>query len=54
MKLFNRFFKESEGQDLIEYALLASILAVGAVIILGTTSTAINGVFTTVVDKLTP
>ena len=28
-KLFARFVRETEGQDLIEYALLAAIIAIG-------------------------
>ncbi len=28
-KLFARFVRETEGQDLIEYALLASVIALG-------------------------
>jgi pilus assembly protein Flp/PilA len=37
--LFNRFVREEEGQDLIEYALLAgfiSLVAVAAIIVVGT------------------
>lgn len=30
MKLIARFVRETEGQDLIEYALLAAVLALGA------------------------
>jgi pilus assembly protein Flp/PilA len=35
-----------DGQDLIEYALLASLLAVGAVTVLGPLATAVNLAFT--------
>jgi pilus assembly protein Flp/PilA len=35
-----------EGQDLIEYALLASLLAVAAIATLGPLATAVNGAFT--------
>ena len=39
MNLFTRFVREEQGQDLIEYALLAtfvSIVALGAATVLGT------------------
>ena len=32
--LFNRFVREEEGQDLIEYALLAALLAVVSIVAL--------------------
>jgi pilus assembly protein Flp/PilA len=50
--LFNRFVREDAGQDLIEYALLAGIIAVGAVAIMGTLKTAIVGEFQKVVNAL--
>ena len=46
------FIRHEEGQDLIEYALLAALIAVGAVTILGTVNGEINGVFQDVVDAL--
>ena len=52
MNLFNRFVREDAGQDLIEYALLAGIIAVGAVVIMGTLSTKINGEFQKVINAL--
>ncbi len=50
--LFKRFVKEEEGQDLIEYALLAALIAVVLVAAMQTVATAISGVFTTVSGKL--
>ena len=50
--LFVRFVREEEGQDLIEYSLLAALIAVGSITLMGQVSTAINGVFTTVSDCL--
>jgi pilus assembly protein Flp/PilA len=45
--------RESEdGQDLIEYALLAALIAVACVASLGTLATAIKGVFSTVSTDL--
>ena len=37
--LLARFIKEEEGQDLIEYALLAALIAVAAIAIMTTTGT---------------
>ena len=34
-KLFTRLFTETEGQDLIEYALLAATIALGVTIAMG-------------------
>ena len=34
--LFNRFVKEEEGQDLIEYALLAALIAVASIAAMNT------------------
>jgi Flp pilus assembly pilin Flp len=47
-KLFARFVGETEGQDLIEYALLAAIIALGATVAMGSLRTAINGQFTAI------
>ncbi len=33
--LFNRFVREEEGQDLIEYSLLAALIAVAIVLVVG-------------------
>jgi pilus assembly protein Flp/PilA len=43
-----------DGQDLIEYALLASLLAVGAVAVLGPLATAVNAAFTSATTAITP
>lgn len=44
---------DESGQDLIEYALLAAIIALGATAAMGTLATAITGAFTTVGTRLT-
>ncbi len=36
--LFVRFVREEEGQDLIEYSLLAAIIAVGSIVAMGLVS----------------
>ena len=49
--LFVRFVREENGQDLIEYSLLAAIIAVGSIVAMGPVSTEINAVFTHVDDR---
>jgi pilus assembly protein Flp/PilA len=43
--LLLRLWKEEEGQDLTEYALLLVLLSLAAIGSLSTVATAINGVF---------
>ena len=50
--LIQRFIREEDGQDLIEYALLAAIIAIGAVIAMGALRDQINGTFNDVASKL--
>jgi pilus assembly protein Flp/PilA len=50
--LFARFVREENGQDLIEYALLGSLIAVACVLAMSSLATAINGVFSTISSKL--
>ena len=46
MKNFmTRLWKEEEGQDLTEYALLLVLIALAAVAVMGTLGNAINNVF---------
>ncbi|MGA3213284.1 MAG: Flp family type IVb pilin [Terriglobales bacterium] len=48
-----RLWKEEEGQDLTEYALLLVLLSLAATATLGTLSTAINTVFSSAATNLT-
>jgi pilus assembly protein Flp/PilA len=41
--LFNRFVREEEGQDLIEYALLAGLISIASITAITTLGTAIQG-----------
>ena len=41
-----RIWKDTKGQDMIEYALMAGFLAVAAAVFMPTFTTAIAGVFT--------
>jgi pilus assembly protein Flp/PilA len=51
--LFVRLWKEEEGQDLTEYALLLVLLALAATAAIGGLATAIKGVFTNAATNLT-
>ena len=51
--LFTRLWKEEEGQDLTEYALLLVLLSLAAVGSLSALATAINGVFSKAVANMT-
>ena len=47
MKAFcKRFWQDTQGQDLVEYALAAGLVAVAAVAAMPALSTSINNVFT--------
>jgi len=48
-----RLWREEEGQDLIEYALLLVLLSLAAVASLSSLASAINSVFNTAVANLT-
>ena len=43
--LVNRFVREEEGQDLIEYSLLAALIAVACIVAMNTLATDINEIF---------
>lgn len=45
--------KEESGQDLIEYALIAALIAVSCIAAMGTLATAIQNELTNVGNKLT-
>jgi pilus assembly protein Flp/PilA len=51
--LFVRLWKEEEGQDLIEYALLAVLVALGAIVGMKTLANDINLVFGSAGSELT-
>jgi len=51
--LMIRLWKEEEGQDLTEYALLLVLLSLAAIGALGTLATAINSVFSSASANLT-
>jgi pilus assembly protein Flp/PilA len=51
--VFMRLWKEEEGQDLTEYALLLALVAVTMIATLKALAGAIQGVFTTASNTLT-
>ena len=57
MKLFratlNNLMQDESGQDLIEYALVAGLIGLGAVAAMSTLSTTIGSAFTSVGGQLT-
>lgn len=55
MKVFDalrQLHKDESGQDLIEYALVAALIAFGAVTAMGILANDINSAFTTIGTKL--
>lgn len=52
--LLNNFISDESGQDLIEYALLASLVGLVAAAALPALTTALTGVFTRIETALTP
>ena len=53
MNFLKRLWKEEEGQDLTEYALLLVLVALAAIGTLGTLANAINNVFSNAATNLT-
>jgi pilus assembly protein Flp/PilA len=51
--MFLRLWKEEEGQDLTEYALLLVLLSLAAIASLSTLANAINSVFSQAATNLT-
>src|SRR5260370_23449980 len=52
-QLLNNLMTDESGQDLIEYALVAALVGLGAVASMNTLSTKIGGAFNTVGNNLT-
>lgn len=51
-QLMNAFISDESGQDLIEYALVASLVALGAVASMRSIATSINSAFTNISSNL--
>jgi Flp pilus assembly pilin Flp len=52
-KLFVRFVRDTDGQDLIEYALLAATIALGTIAGMQIIRDAVNSEFSTIGQSLT-
>jgi Flp pilus assembly pilin Flp len=52
MNLFKNLHKDESGQDLIEYALIGLIIALGALAGMGTVASSINAEFSKIAQKL--
>ena len=53
MEVLRSLHQDESGQDLIEYALVAALIAFAAVAAMQTLATQINGAFSTIGSKLT-
>jgi Flp pilus assembly pilin Flp len=53
MNMLKNLHKEESGQDLIEYALIGLLIALGAIAGMGTVASSINAEFTKIAGKLT-
>lgn len=51
-KIAMNLLNDESGQDLIEYALIAGIIALGAVVAMGTVATQITAAFNSVSNKI--
>ena len=52
-QIFSNLLKEESGQDLIEYALVACLIALAATATMTSLGTLLSGAFTTIGTKLT-
>jgi pilus assembly protein Flp/PilA len=50
---FQSLLSQEEGQDLVEYALVVALIALGATVTMKALSTEINAVFTSITTSLT-
>jgi Flp pilus assembly pilin Flp len=53
LELLRVLHKDESGQDLIEYALIGLIIALGAIAGMGTVASSINAEYTKIAGKLT-
>ncbi len=51
--LFKTLLADESGQDLIEYALVAALVGLGAIVAMRTLSTNVNAAFTNIAKQLT-
>jgi pilus assembly protein Flp/PilA len=53
VKTFKNLLHDESGQDLIEYALVAALIALGAIVSMKALATGISGAFSTISSDLT-
>jgi len=53
IRLISKFFKDESGQDLIEYALVGAMMALGAVSSLRNVAIGVAGIFTSLGSTIT-
>ena len=51
-KMFTALMSEESGQDLIEYALIAALIALGAIVAMGSLSNSISSEFNSIGSSL--
>jgi Flp pilus assembly pilin Flp len=51
-KFLTHFWKETEGQDLVEYALIVAAIALGMIAIMKDLAAALNSVYTSITAGL--
>jgi pilus assembly protein Flp/PilA len=52
LQLMRQFLREDSGQDLIEYALVAALIALGAIAAMNNVATGISNAFSTISSNL--
>ncbi|MDB4897316.1 MAG: Flp/Fap pilin component [Firmicutes bacterium] len=50
---FRNFMDREEGQGMVEYSLIIGLVSIGVLLVLGTMSTTIGGMFTKITTALT-
>jgi pilus assembly protein Flp/PilA len=51
-KFWSRFWKETEGQDLVEYALIVAAIALGMIVTIRSVATALSSVYDSITQAL--
>jgi Flp pilus assembly pilin Flp len=51
-RAYLEFRDREEGQALVEYALILSLVSIAAIVVLGVIGTRVNGVLTTISDAM--
>ncbi len=52
--MLKRLFNDEKGQDMVEYALLASFISIIAITVIKAIGPLVNTIYTNVQDALTP